>query len=155
MANKYLSQYGGLVNTATHTWADSGTLTTAGTGDYYTYGTGSIYVEPMAIDPYEWKKISGSVSRIIEPKKGDENMRYLYEVILVNPKNDSFDRSTVVAKSETSALMKAYKQAQEMKVSSIWGIEFDDLKTSCKILMSWEKEKSLNKAIETIKKAVE
>jgi len=133
-------------------WTDSGTLTTAGTGDYYTYGTGSIYVEPMAIDPYEWKKISGSISRIIEPKEGDDDMRYLYEVILVNPKNDTYYMQQQVARSETSALMETYNESQ---FSIENNVPFDDLKTSCRILMEWKKEKSLKKAIETIKKAVE
>lgn len=84
-------------------------------------------------------------------KKGGDDMRYLYEVILVNPKNDKFVKSEVVAKSETSAIMKTYNASQ----FNVDDVPFDDLKTSCKILMEWKKEKSLKKAIETIKKAVE
>ena len=103
-------------------------------------------------DNWEWKYISGSVSRIIEPKKGDENMRYLYEVILVNPKNDEFYIGRVVARSETSALMKVYN---ESAFSIENNVPFDDLKTSCRELFEWKKEKSLKKAIETIKEAVE
>ncbi len=105
-------------------------------------------------NPYAWKTISGSVSRIIEPKKGgDENMRYLYEVILVNPKNDTFMEQKVIARSEISALMKAYYETGfETRAKSV---PFDDLKTSCRVLMEWKKKESLKKAIETIKKAVE
>ena len=83
-------------------------------------------------------------------KGGDENMRYLYEVILVSPKNDTFLSVQIIARSETSALMKAYD-----KTDMFDGIDFDDLKTSCRVLMEWKKEKSLKKAIETIKEAVE
>ena len=143
--------------------SDSGGITTTSTGDYpyyYDYTKSLRYQEPIVSIPsvwtepyYEWKNISGSLTRIIE--KGDDNMRYLYEVILVNPKRDAFSICKVVAKSETSAIMKAYKQTQETKVDAIWGIDFDDLKTQCRILMEWKKEKSLTKAIETIKKAVE
>jgi len=106
---------------------------------------------------YEWKNISGSVTRIIE--KGDDDMRYLYEVILVNPKSDTFYVDRVVARSETSALMEIYNDSpfNEKCESGIVcdEIKFDDLKTSCRVLMSWTKEKSLEKALETIKKAVE
>jgi len=103
-------------------------------------------------DNWEWEKIRGSVSRIIEPKKGDDDMRYLYEVILVNPKNDTYYTNRVIARSETSALMKTYNESHFSIENDVL---FDDLKTSCRILMEWKKEKSLKKAIETIKKAVE
>ena len=87
-------------------------------------------------------------------KKGDDNMRYLYEVILVNPKDDEFYVDRVVARSETSALMEVYSDSpfseREPDV-----VNFDDLKTSCRVLMEWKKKESLKKAIETIKKAVE
>ena len=86
-------------------------------------------------------------------KGGDEDMRYLYEVILVNPKNDEYVVNYEVARSETSALMEAYKKSQFN--SELEGVDFDDLKTSCRVLMEWKKEKSLKKAIETIKEAVE
>jgi hypothetical protein len=84
-----------------------------------------------------------------------DNMRYLYYVILVNPKNDDFFTIKVVAKSETSALalMEAYNKSQFK--TPIDAIKYDDLKTNCKVLMEWKEEDSLKKAIETIKKAVE
>ncbi len=94
-------------------------------------------------------------------KKGGDDMRYLYEVILVNPKNDEFYQKAVVARSETSALMEAYKNSQFCNIGKVSetriaiNVEFDDLKTSCRVLMEWKKEKSLKKAIETIKEAVE
>ena len=67
-------------------------------------------------------------------------MRYLYEVILVNPKNDDFFVSMVVANSETSAFLRAYNLSQLDINSLIKSIQFDDLKTQCRVLMSWEKE---------------
>lgn len=94
-------------------------------------------------------------------KGGDENMRYLYEVILVNPKNDELFTTKVVARSETSALMEAYSESQFSSVGKVSetliaiNVPFDDLKTSCRVLMEWKKKESLKKAIETIKKAVE
>jgi len=91
----------------------------------------------------------------INKKGGDENMRYLYEVILVNPKNDTFFVDRVIAKSEISAMMSAYNRYKGGFVGEDICIPFDDLKTSCRVLMEWKKEKSLKKAIETIKKAVE
>ena len=82
-------------------------------------------------------------------------MRYLYEVILVNPKNDSFYTTNVIAKTETSALMKAYIDSDfGGVVDDVKNVLFDDLKTSCRVLMEWKKEKSLEKALETIKKAI-
>lgn len=83
---------------------------------------------------------------------GDEDMRYLYEVILVNLKNDTFSIDHVIARSETSALMEVYEKWEGLNKDIL---PFDDLKTSCRVLMEWKKEKSLKKAIETIKKAVE
>lgn len=83
-------------------------------------------------------------------KGGDEDMRYLYEVILVNPKNDAFMVDYNIAKTETSALMTVYNNSDFKDI-----VKFDDLKTSCRVLMEYKEEKSLKKAIETIKKAVE
>jgi len=85
-------------------------------------------------------------------KEGDEDMRYLYEVILVNPKNDIFHSKKVIAKSETSAIVQVFNESQ---FSIKNNVPFDDLKTSCKMLMSWKKKKSLTKVIENIKKAIE
>ena len=92
-------------------------------------------------------------NKINNNKKGDEDMRYLYEVILVNPKNEDFFIDTVVARTETSAMMAVYAESNFIQPPS--AVKFDDLKTSCRILMEWKKEKSLEKALETIKKAVE
>ena len=91
-----------------------------------------------------------SVSQLNNNKKGGDDMRYLYEVILVNPKNDACYSGKTVKKTETSALMKIYQESQFHN-----DVDFDDLKTSCRVLMEWKKEKSLKKAIETIKEAVE
>ena len=99
---------------------------------------------------YDWK---WGIPPYYNNKKGDENMRYLYEVILVNPKNDTFVRSEIIARSETSALMQAYRESDFIQPTK--SVPFDDLETQCRILMSWKKKKSLEKALETIKKAVE
>jgi len=130
---------------------ENGSVTTSsalGTGTWYEYTT------PYYEMPQQPVVISTPIHQ--NKKKGDDDMRYLYEVILVNPKNDDFYMKAVVARSETSALMKVYNESpfglcEEDKDC----VSFDDLKTSCRILMEWKKEKSLKKAIETIKKAVE
>ena len=80
----------------------------------------------------------------------NNDMRYLYDIVLINPKNDDFVRENVIAKSETSALMKVYKMSKFENI-----VEFDDLKVHWSIITEYKKEKSLKKAIETIKKAVE
>lgn len=110
------------------------------------------------IDPkcWNWAQAPGHI--LSNNKKGDDDMRYLYEVILVNPKYDTFHKKCTVAKSETSALMKIYNESPFNKECEgiKWDcIDFDDLKVSCRVLLEWKKEKSLKKAIETIKKAVE
>jgi len=120
---------------------DSGCITTSNAGlNYYTYAN------PIVDNGL----INLASQNIINEKEG-EDMRYLYEVILVNPINDAYEIFTVVAKSETSALMQAYDEHSKV----LENIEFDDLKTQCRILMEWKKEKDLKKAIETIKEAVE
>ena len=106
----------------------------------YNYGKWDEYVYP------DYVGVNKMIDKI---KKENEDMRYLYEVILVNPKNDTFYETKVIARSDTSALLSAYNK------SPFETILFDDLKTSCRVLMEWKKEKSLTKAIETIKKAVE
>ena len=121
--------------------------TASGTGDFYTlpYTTSDRLGNDVDFfKSYDWRIRNYEIKK----NKENEDMRYLYEVILVNPNNDTFNKSEVIAKSETSALMKAYD-------NSSYTIEFDDLKTSCRVLMEWKKEKSLTKAIETIKEAVE
>ena len=119
---------------------DSGCITTSNAGlNYYTYAN------PIVDNGL----INLASQNIINEKEG-EDMRYLYEVILVNPINDAYEIFTVVAKSETSALMQAYDEHSKV----LENIEFDDLKTQCRILMEWKKEKDLKKAIETIKEAV-
>ena len=144
---------------------------TANAGDWVTLEntartiTGSnIYYDESSPNIEQWRYVNVP-SVWYEPtpknnnKKGDDDMRYLYEVILVNPKNDTFYVDRVVARSETSALMEIYKDSpfNEKCESGIVcdATAFDDLKTNCKVLMEWKKEKSLEKALETIKKAVE
>jgi len=127
-------------------WTNSGTYV-----NEELYGEGNIYTDTKSSAWNETYTI-----KYLEPinnnnEKGDDDMRYLYEVILVNPKNDDYVIRHVIAKSETSAIMQAYDKDDFSEVD----IKFDDLKTSCRVLMEWKKEKSLKKAIETIKKAVE
>lgn len=124
------------------TWATDVTVTDGG----------SITIECPT--PYIYTDPNYGKLGTINNKKGDDDMRYLYEVILVNPKTDEFYIDRVVARSETSALMEVYNDSPffERKNNNM---KFDDLKTSCRILMEWKKEKSLKKAIETIKEAVE
>ena len=117
----------------------------------FLYGRGNIYTEIST--PYIYPTPYMGSYKNENNKKGDDDMRYLYEVILVNPKNDEFYIDKVVARSETSALMAIYAESNFIQPPNT--VKFDDLKTSCKILMEWKKEKSLKKAIETIKKAVE
>ncbi len=102
--------------------------------------------------PYYQGPVQMLTPFIMENKKerSDEDMRYLYYVILVNPKTDEFFTTKVVARSETSALMSAYNKSE-----FVGNVGFDELKTNCKVLMEWKQEKSLEKASETIKKAVE
>ena len=113
------------------------------TGDYYTYA-----------NPIVDNGLINLASQNIINEKEKEDMMYLWEVILVNPKDDAFEIYDVTAKSETSALMEVYKISQEDIESEIFDVDFDDLKTQCTITMQWKKEKDLNKAIETIKDAV-
>lgn len=113
---------------------DSGsiTTTTAGSGTWWEYTTPN-YIEPITIStPFVCP------TPINNNKRGGDNMRYLYEVILVNPKNDTFYVDRVVARSETSALMRAYEHSDFS--STGLKVEFDDLKTSCRILMEWKKK---------------
>ncbi len=113
--------------------SDSGCIATYPTpGSWYEYTTPKTACEPIVSIPYTW------YAPINNNKKGDDDMRYLYEVVLVNPKNDTFYVDKVVARSETSALMEVYKDSPflEMKHNIV---PFDDLKTQCRILMSWKK----------------
>jgi hypothetical protein len=136
-----------LSNTTQPVTTCSGSADNTTTGNWYEYTTPyyEMSQEPVTI-----------VTPFVCPtplnnKKGDDDMRYLYEVILVNPKNDEWFADKFVAKTETSALMQAYDKYSK----ALSKIKFDDLKTSCKTLFEWKKEKSLKKAIETIKEAVE
>ena len=113
------------------------------TGDYYTYA-----------NPIVDNGLINLASQNIINEKEKEDMMYLWEVILVNPKTDDFEAFEVTAKSETSALMVAYGLSQ-VENSDINGIEFDDLVSQCNVEMEWVKEKSLTKAIKTIQEAVE
>ena len=111
--------------TCTSNTTDSGCITTSNAGlNYYTYAN------PIVDNGL----INLASQNIINEKEG-EDMRYLYEVILVNPINDAYEIFTVVAKSETSALMQAYDEHSKV----LENIEFDDLKTQCRILMEWKK----------------
>jgi len=106
----------------------------------YNYGKWDEYVYP------DYVGVNKMIDKI---KKENEDMRYLYEVILVNPKNDTFYMENIVARSDTSALIEVYDR------STLGEIAFDDLEVSCRRLMEWKKEKSLTKAIKTIQDAVE
>jgi len=126
-----------------------------------TITAGSYYYDESSPNIEQWKYVPMCPSSwpINENNnnKGDDDMRYLYEVILVNPEDENFEIFEVVAKNETSALMQAYEMSDfsgndELNLDRV---EFDELKTHCRVLMEWKKEKSLEKALETIKKAVE
>ena len=122
--------------------------TTSGTGDFYTlpYTTSDRLGNDVDFfKSYDWRIRNYEIKK----NKENEDMRYLYEVILVNPKNDTFYETKVIARSDTSALLNAYNK------SPFETILFDDLKTECIVLMEWKKEKSLTKAIKTIQDAVE
>ena len=105
-----------------------GTLTVANTGDF-PYAVPNIYYDESPLNIEEWK---------YKYMEGGENMRYLYEVILVNPKDDEFEIFELVARSETAALMYAYEDSEFSNKEE--AVEFDDLKTQCRVLMSWKKE---------------
>ena len=150
------------------TTIDSNCITTSSNAGSYYYDESSpnindwgykYYPPPYNTGEQFDEAIKRLENKINNNKKGDENMRYLYEVILVNPKSDTFYVDRVVARSETSALMEIYKDSpfNEKCESGIVcdATPFDDLKYNCKQLMEWKKEKSLEKALETIKKAVE
>ena len=155
------------------TITDCGSLTTtSNTGDYTTGG--DYYGDPYGYLPNARAlladpaiKISGALDlngmdvekeinklNKFKNEKEKEDMMYLWEVILVDPKTDLYEIFEVTAKSETSALMEAYMLSQTEEDSELNNVEFDDLKTSCKVLFEWKKEKDLKKAIETIKDAV-
>ena len=110
-----------------------------GVGDFETYGNYDIPSREEIIQSVNiWNSIN--MPLLIDNKnKGGKDMRYLYEVILVNPKNDAFEIDVFVAKTETSALFEAYSLSQSLEESEIKGIEFDDLKTQCRVLMEWKK----------------
>ena len=129
--------------------------------------TGTYYYDESSTNPNDWKYMYAPfynnviLTNITEYKennnKGDDNMRYLYEVILVNPKDENFEIFEVVAKTETSAMLQAYEMSdfagnEELELEQV---DFDDLKVSCRVLFEWKKEKSLEKALENIKKAIE
>ena len=123
----------------------SGTVT-VGTGSIDS-ATGNIWWDNTTPNPlYNYLEFKN--------EKEKEDMMYLWEVILVNPKDDNYEIFEVTAKSETSALMEAYMLSQTEEDSELNNVEFDDLKTSSKVLFEWKKEKDLKKAIETIKDAV-
>ena len=115
----------------------SGTITSTNTG---TFITPTYYYDESSPNINDWGyKLVPMVGepQLSQKKKGGDDMRYLYEVILVNPKDDEFEICEVVAKSETSALMTAYGIGDFSDITD--GVPFDDLETQCRILMSWEK----------------
>ena len=108
---------------------DSGCITTSNAGlNYYTYA-----------NPIVDNSLINLASQNIINEKEEEDMRYLYEVILVNPINDAYEIYDAAGKNETSALFEAYSLSQSLEESEIKGIEFDDLKTQCRVLMEWKK----------------
>jgi len=124
-------------------------------GDYYTYDPAPAIQISGALD-LNGMDVEKEINKLnkFKNEKEKEDMMYLWEVILVDPKTDLYEIFEVTAKSETSALMEAYMLSQTEEDSELNNVEFDDLKTSCKVLFEWKKEKDLKKAIETIKDAV-
>ena len=122
--------YGCVVTTSNTAWN-----TTAGT---YFYDESSPNIE-------NWRYVNVPSVWIDnnQYKKGDDNMRYLYEVILVNPKDEEFEVGNVVARSEVAALMYAYEDSKFNDTDREYA-DFDDLKTQCRVLMQWKKEVSNN-----------
>ena len=125
------------------------------------YVTGTYYYDESSPSINDWKYMYAPfypapsnviITNITEygknNKKGDDNMRYLYEVILVNPEDEEFEIFEIVAKTETSALLQAYEISDFSGTEELDRVEFDDLKTHCRVLMEW-------KALENIKKAIE
>lgn len=108
-------------------------ITTSTTSNYFEYTTP--YYE-MPQQPVVISTPAVYPTPLNNNKKGDDDMRYLYEVILVNPKNDEFVVDRFVAKTETSAIMQAYDEYS----ISLGKVAFDDLKTSCRVLFEWKKE---------------
>ena len=123
------------------------------------YVTSTYFCDESSPNLNDWKYVPDCPSiwtPIYQHNKGDDNMRYLYEVILVNPEDENFEIFEIVAKTETSALMQAYEISdfagnEELELEQV---DFDDLKTKCRVIMEWKKEESLEKALENIKKAI-
>ena len=119
-----------------------GTVCDTATGTYY-YDESSPNPDNWKYLPYDdnyyWKYICGLVTTIID-KKGGDDMRYLYEVILVNPEDENFEIFEIVAKTETSALIQAYIMSDFAGTEELDEVEYDDLKTNCRVLMQWKKE---------------
>jgi hypothetical protein len=134
----------------------SGCVTVSNTTDTISGGWYGIATAPYQEPVQIFTPFITEVSKEKIIKEGDdEDMRYLYEVILVNPEDENFEIFEVVAKNETSALMQTYEISDFKGTKEVERVEFDELKTHCRILFEWKKEKSLEKALETIKKAVE
>ena len=130
--NDNVTSYGSLTT--------SNTAVTTATADDWVYTTPNYDMshQPVVNIPSVWF----TPTPLYKNKKGDENMRYLYEVILVCPKDDDFEIFEVVAKTEASALMQAYNMSDfsgndELNLDEV---PFDELKTQCRVLMSWKKE---------------
>ena len=114
--------------------------TTGGTGDIYMTDNKYWEFKPPAllIGDSDVEKSIRELNKFKE-RKEEEDMRYLYEVILVNPINDAYEIYDAAGKNETSALFEAYNLSQSLEESEIKGVEFDDLKTQCRVLMEWKK----------------
>ena len=115
---------------------DTTTTKTTGSGYYYDESSPNI-------NDWQYKSLCPSCWPLLNNEKGGDNMRYLYEVILVNPKDDEFEIGNVVARSEVAALMYAYEDSKFNDTDKEYA-DFDDLKTQCRVLMQWKKEVSNN-----------
>ena len=103
-----------------------------------TITTGSYYHDESLPNIEKWRYVDVPTP-LYQNKKGDDDMRYLYEVILVNPKNEEYFIGNVVARSEAAALIFAYNDSTFSDKDKD-NINFDDLKTSCHIVFEWKKE---------------
>ena len=112
----------------------SGCLSSTGTYPNYFYDESSPNINEWKYIPY-YPTTRTPINKY--NNKGDDNMRYLYEVILVNPEDENFEIFEIVAKTETSALLQAYEISDFSGTEELDRVEFDDLKTKCRVLMEW------------------
>ena len=142
---------GDIYTTMNKYWNGCTSMDTAGTvtGDLYYYTTPTdydydawkyLYPPPYNSGEQFNEAIKRLENKINKSTKGDDNMRFLYEVILVNPKDDEFEIFEIVAKTETSALMQAYIMSDFAGTEKLNEVEFDNLTTQCRVLMEWKKK---------------